>query len=451
MTEVVDSPAGYRRSAGRTLAAAALGFFVLTLDTQVVTVAAPAMGAELNGGIQALQWVVSGYTLLLAALLLSAGSLADRIGPRTAFAIGLAVFTAASAACGLAPGIETLVAGRLVQGAAAAVVLPASLGLVRRAYPAAAARVRAVAAWTAVGGAAMAAGPLVGGVLTSTLGWRWVFLVNLPIGVVALLALTRAPHSTGHRRPFDLPGQLAATAAMASLTYAVIQQSVVGLLVCAVAGAAFVIAERRAGHPMVPLHLVRSVAVAVPTAVGLAVNFAFYGAVFLLALYFEQVQELSALTAGLMFLPMTALITVVNLLSGPLAHRFGPRVPMLVGQTVLLAGVLGLLVLRPDSPLVVQVAVLVPFGIGAGLVVPALTATLLDAVAADRAGLAAGILNTGRQLGGALGTAVFGVLAGRGVVDGLHLGALAGGAALLATMILTRLGGSPAASTDIRR
>jgi DHA2 family methylenomycin A resistance protein-like MFS transporter len=439
MTGVLHPPVADRGAAGPTLAAAALGFFVLTLDTQVVTVAVPVIGAELHAGIPAMQWVVSGYTLLLAALLLTAGSLADRVGARAAFGFGLGAFTVASAACGLAPGIEALVAARLVQGAAAAVVLPASLGLVRQAFPAPAARARAVAAWTAAGGAAMAAGPLIGGVLAGTFGWRWVFLVNLPVGAVALLALIRAPRSVGRPRPFDLPGQLTATVAVAALTYAVIQQNAVALLVCALAGAAFVVVERRAAHPVVPLGLVRSAAVAAPTAVGFALNFAFYGAVFLLALYLEHVQQLSPLTAGLMFLPMTALITVVNLVAGPLTTRFGPRLPVLVGQAVLLVGVLGLLVLHADSPLVVQAAVLVPFGLGAGLAVPALTATLLDAVPADRTGLAGGILNSGRQLGGVLGTAVFGALAGESVLTGLHRGALLAGLALVVTMTLTTL------------
>jgi DHA2 family methylenomycin A resistance protein-like MFS transporter len=211
LADVTNGDAGHRSSAGLTLAAAALGFFVLTLDTQVVTVAMPVIGTELHGGITALQWVVSGYTLMLAALLLSAGSLSDRIGASKVFVIGLAAFTAASAACSVAPKLGVLVAARFVQGAAGAMVLPASLALVRQAYPTAAARARAVAVWTAVGGAAMAAGPLVGGLLTSMLGWRSVFYVNLPIGLVGLIALIRGPRSIPRRTPFDFPGQLSAT------------------------------------------------------------------------------------------------------------------------------------------------------------------------------------------------------------------------------------------------
>jgi DHA2 family methylenomycin A resistance protein-like MFS transporter len=442
MTDVLagaaNGDAGHRSSAGLTLAAAALGFLVLTLDTQVVTVAMPVIGTELNGGITALQWVVSGYTLMLAALLLSAGSLSDRIGASRAFAIGLAAFTAASAACSVAPELGVLVAARFVQGAAGAVVLPASLALVRQAYPTAAARARAVAVWTAVGGAAMAAGPLVGGLLTTTLGWRSVFYVNLPIGLVGLIALIRGPRSIPRRTPFDLPGQLSATLTLAAITYAVIERSVAALAVFCVAAAVFAIVEQRAAHPMIPPHLARLPAVSVPIAAGLALNFAFYGAVFLLALYFEQVHGLSALETGLMFLPMTALITVVNLLAGRLTTRYGPRLPIALGQVVLLGGVCGLLALQQDTPLVVQAAVLLPFGLGGGLAVPALTAALLESVDADRAGLAAGLLNAGRQFGGALGVALFGSLAAGGaVVTGLHMGALVGAAVLMATTTAT--------------
>jgi DHA2 family methylenomycin A resistance protein-like MFS transporter len=441
MTEVLTDPAppGLRRlpSRGLTLTAASLGFFILTLDTQVVTVAMPVIGTELHAGVTALQWVVSGYSLTLAALLLSAGSLSDRIGASRVFAIGLAAFTIASAICGVAPQLGTLVAARFVQGAAAAVVLPASLALVRQAYPTAAGRARAVAVWTAVGGAAMAAGPLAGGLLTTTLGWRSVFYVNIPIGLAGLAALLRAPRSAPRRTPFDLPGQLAATVALAAVTYAVIERDLAGLAVFIVAAAVFVIIERRSAHPMVPSGLIGSATISVPIAAGLALNFAFYGAVFLLALYFEQVRGLSALEAGLMFLPMTALVTVVNLLAGRLTTRYGPRLPMITGQVVLACGVLGLLLLRPGTPLVVQVMVLLPFGLGGGLAVPALTTALLESVDADRAGLAAGLLNAGRQFGGALGVALFGTLAGGAVVTGLHVAAVVGAGLLAVTSVAT--------------
>jgi MFS transporter, DHA2 family, methylenomycin A resistance protein len=253
----------------------------------------------------------------------------------------------------------------------------------------------------------------------------------------ALIALIRGPRSIPRRTPFDLAGQVSATLALAAVTYAVIEHSVAALAAFCLACAVFVIVERRSASPMVPPQLVRRPSVAVPTATGLALNFAFYGAVFLLALYFEQVRGLSALETGLMFLPMTALITVVNLLAGRLTTRYGPRLPMALGQVVLVGGVCGLLLLQHDTPLLVQAAVLLPFGLGAGLAVPALTAALLESVDAERAGLAAGLLNAGRQLGGALGVALFGSLAGGAVVTGLHRGALVAAAVLVATTVAT--------------
>ncbi|WP_163510038.1 MFS transporter [Fodinicola acaciae] len=418
-----------------TLGAAALGFFVLTLDTQIVSVAMPVIGHDLRGGISALQWVVTGYTLMLAALLLSAGALSDRVGASRAFGGGLAAFTVASAVCGLAPSLGVLVAARFAQGAAAAAILPASLALVRQAYPDAAERVRAIAVWTATGGAAMAAGPLVGGLLTSTFGWRSAFYVNAPIGIAGLLAMARTPRSAARPVPFDLPGQLSAVVGMAAVTYAVIQRSIVALVVFVVAAGVFAYAERRARHPMVPLGLFRQPGVVVAVGVGLAVNFAFYGVVFLLALYFEQVRGLPALLAGLMFLPMTALITVVNLTAGRLVNRYGPRLPMVVGQVVLAAGVLGLLLLGRDTPVVVQALLLVPFGVGGGLTVPALTVVLLRSVDAGQAGIASGILNAGRQFGGALGVAVFGALAAGGLLAGMRIALLVAVVALAVTVV----------------
>ncbi|WP_163568338.1 MFS transporter [Fodinicola feengrottensis] len=418
-------PTVEKRSGVRALVVAALGFFVLTLDTQIVTVAMPVIGHELHGGINALQWVATGYTLMLAALLLSAGSMSDRLGASRTVEIGLIAFTLASAAGGLAPGLGVLIGARFVQGAAAAAILPASLSLVRQAFPDTAARTRAIASWTAAGGAAMAAGPLVGGLLTSTLGWRWVFFVNVPIGIVGLVLLARMPRSLPRRVPFDLPGQISVVVAVAAVTYAVIQGGRAGLVALAVFVAAavcfFVVSQSRSAHPMVPPQLFRSAAVTVTTATGMALNFGFYGVVFLMALYFEQLRGLSSLVTGLMFLPMTALITVVNLLAGRLTGRYGPRLPMLVGQALLFAGMLGLLALDVGSSFWLQVVVLLPFGLGGGLAVPALTAALMGSVDADRAGMASGVLNAGRQFGGALGVAVFGTLAAGDFIAGLHL------------------------------
>ena len=249
--------------AGAALAVAALGVFVVTLDALVVNVALPSFGHDLGGSITGLQWVIDGYTLMFAALLLSAGALADRIGARRAFGVGLVTFVAASAACGLAPGIGALVAARLVQGAGAAVMMPATLALIRETYHDGARRARAIALWSLGASAASAAGPVVGGFLT-LLSWRAIFFINLPVGVVALVLFPRVARSPRRAAPFDWVGQATAVLGMGALTYGLIEggadgftapQVVVALAVAVVALAAFLVAEARGTHLMLPLEL----------------------------------------------------------------------------------------------------------------------------------------------------------------------------------------------------
>jgi MFS family permease len=214
-------------SAVATLLAALLGFFVVTLDAVIVNVALPDIRADLGGGIAGLQWVVDGYTLLFAAFLLSSGSLTDRVGAKRAFGLGVAGFVVASVACGLAPGLGTLVAFRFVQGAAAAVVMPSSMALIGQAYPDPVRRARAVAVWAMGGTVASSAGPVLGGLLTLA-SWRWIFLVNIPVGAVALVLLAKAARSQRRRVPFDWAGQVTGVVAMAALTFGAIEAGQAG-------------------------------------------------------------------------------------------------------------------------------------------------------------------------------------------------------------------------------
>ncbi|MBL1106319.1 MFS transporter [Streptomyces sp. 5-8] len=432
-----------------TLLAAVLGFALITLDASVVTVALPAIGSALGGGLAGLQWVVDSYTLVFAALMLSTGAFADRAGATRAYALGITVFTLASAACGLAPNLPALIGARVVQGAAAAVVLPASLSLVRQAYPDAGRRARAVSLWAAGGSVAVALGPVAGGALTTAWDWRGIFFINLPLGALALLLLLRAPRSARRPAPLDVPGQLTAVVALTTVTFAVIEGGATGAVALAVAvaaGAVFVRIEGRQPHPVVPLGLFRDRAVRVAVATGAACSVAFYGTVFVFALFFQQVQGRSALFAGLVFLPMSGLIPVTNVVSGKLAGRYGPRLPMLVGQALALVGLLGLLSVDAGTSAAAVAVLLVPVALGCALTIPPLTAVMMDAVPAERAGLAAGVLNAARQVAGGLGIAVFGTLVDGGFVAGLRA-SLAGSAALFAlTLVLCRrpLGG-PAA------
>ncbi|WP_328888536.1 MFS transporter [Streptomyces sp. NBC_00316] len=424
-------------SPGLTLAAALLGFTLTCLDASVVNVALPSMESSLGGGTTGLQWVVDAYTLAFAALMLSTGALADRAGATRTYALGITVFALASAACGFAPNLPVLIGARVVQGVAAAVMLPASLALVRQAYPDdAAKRARAVALWTAGGSAAVAVGPVAGGLLITAWDWRGVFFVNLPLAALALALLVRAPRSVRRPAPLDLPGQLTAVIALAALAFAVVEGGTTGLIalvVAVAAGAVFVRIEARQPHPVVPPGLFRNRTVAITVAAGAAVSVAFYSMIFVFSLFFQQVQGRSALSAGLMFLPMTGVIAVTNVVAGKLAARFGPRLPMLVGQPLAAAGLLLLLQVDGETPAALLALLLVPLSLGCALTVPPLTAAMMDAVPDDRAGLAAGVLNSARQVAGGLGIAAFGTLITDGFMAGMRVSLLVSAGLLAVT------------------
>ncbi|MFG2355631.1 MFS transporter [Streptomyces sp. NPDC048521] len=432
----------------RTLTAALLGFALITLDASVVNVALPAIDSSLGGGMSGLQWVVDAYTLAFAALMLSTGAFSDRAGASRAYALGTTVFTLASAACGLAPTLPALIGARVVQGVAAAVVLPASLSLVRQAYTDPAQRAKAVALWAAGGSVAVALGPVAGGALTTAWDWRGIFFINLPLGAIALALLLRTPRSERRPAPLDLPGQLTAVITLTCVTFAVIEGGATGLAAFVVAVAAavlFVRIEGRRSHPVVPIGLFRDRAVRAAVATGAACSVAFYGGVFLFSLFFQQVQGRSALYTGLLFLPMSGLIAVTNVVSGKLAGRYGPRLPMLVGQAVAVAGLLGLLSVGSGTPAPVVAVLLVPMALGCALTVPPLTAVMMDAVPAERAGLAAGVLNAARQVAGGLGIAVFGALVDGGFDTGMRASLVLGAALFVLTFVLScRLAGRSA-------
>ncbi|MFI1092350.1 MFS transporter [Streptomyces sp. NPDC020917] len=416
---------------GAALAAALLGFFVITLDALVVNVALPSIRTDLGGGITGLQWVLDGYTLMFAALLLSAGSLSDRVGARRAFGLGLAVFVAASAACGLAPGLPVLVAARLVQGAGAAAMMPTSLALIREAYTDPIRRARAVALWAVGGAVASAAGPVAGGAAT-LISWRVIFFINLPAGAVALLLLSRTARSPRRPAPFDLAGQVSAVTALGALTFAAIEAGergfaappvwAAGILTVA-AAAVFVRAEARGAHPMVPLGLLRRRTVVISCSAGFAFMAGFYGTVFLFSLYLQQQRGLSALATGVAFVPMTVLSAFVNPVSARAAERLGPRVPIAFGLFLMAAGLVTLAVVPAGTPTWALALLMLPVGLGGPLAMPTTTALLVNSVPPHLTGTASGVFNTSRQLGGALAVAVFGALIGgrAHMLTGLHV------------------------------
>ena len=411
----------------RVLFAASLGFFVVILDVTIVNVALPSLGDDLGADLSELQWVVDAYVVAFAALLLSAGAFGDRIGVARCYSAGMVAFTLASIVCAAAPSLEVLLVARFLQGTAAALLLPSSLALVRLAYVDPGARAKAIGIWAAMGGVALAAGPVVGGVLTGAIDWRAIFLLNIPVGIVAVVANARSPRSERIRTPLDLPGQLAATVAVGALTYGVIDAGHHGIdspaalaafVVFALAAEAFLVIERRSAHPAVPLGLFRAPIVSAAVLTGLLFNFAFYGQVFVLSLYFQEVLGHGPIATGLMFLPLTGLIAAMNVWSGVLASRHGPRPPMIAGQLLMIAGLLAMLALDDDTPTALILLLLVPLGAGAGLAMPPLTAALLEALPAERAGLAGGVFNAARQFGGGLGVALFGGLIASGFIEG---------------------------------
>lgn len=428
-----------RETSRLALPAICLGYFMVILDATAVNLSLPALGADLGGGVGALQWVVDGYTLTFAALLLSAGSLGDRFGAHRVFQVGLGVFVVASAACGLAPGTGALVAVRLVQGAAAAVLVPSSLALLGAAYDDPGARARAVGVWGGVAGIAAASGPVIGGVLTQVASWRLVFFINVPIGLLALLLTVRyVPRAGGHgRRGFDLPAQVAAVAALGVLTFALIEARTEGWTSPVILGgfaaaaaliAVFVAVERRAGEPMLPLGLFGNRAFSGGSAIGLLINLGFYGQLFVTSLYFQNTRHMSPVTAGLALLPEGILVSLASFLSGRQTSRTGVRPTLLAGLCVGAAGLFGLMAAGAHTSYLVIVLPLMAAGFGMAFTMPAATTTVVEAAPAERAGVASGAINTGRQVGSTVGVALLGTLS---VSAGLPAAMAGAGAAFL--------------------
>lgn len=400
------------------LAAALLGFFVITLDAVIVNVVLPSISHDLGGGVTGLQWVVDGYTLMFAALLLSAGSLSDRFGARRAYGLGLVVFVGASAVCGLAPSLPALVAARLVQGCAAAVMMPSAMALLREAFPDAKRRAQALGAWAMGGAAASSAGPVLGGLL-DVLDWRLIFFINLPVGAVALALLARTRPSPRRPAAFDGVGQLSAVVAMGGLTYGLIEAGtagfaeprvVIALVVAVAAAAVFVLAQRRRAHPMIPADLFASRPVAASVVIGFAFTVGFYGLPFVFSLYLQQGRGLSSLQTGLVFVPMMLIGLLLTPFVARLAERFGRPALIATGLGSMAVGLTVLAVLPTTTQPWALGLLMILVGLGGPLVMPPTMAVLLDHAPGQRAGTASAVLNTSRQIGGALAVAVFGGL-----------------------------------------
>jgi DHA2 family methylenomycin A resistance protein-like MFS transporter len=453
------------RSPRLALLAASLGFVIICLDVTVVNVALGRIQETLSVSSTELEWVLNAYTLAFAALLLSAGALCDRLGARRVFVGGFAIFTLASVACGFAPGALTLVAARTVQGVGAALCVPSSLSLLSAAFPDPRARAKAVSIWAGTAALALGAGPLVGGLLIDRFGWPSIFLINVPFGVAGIwLTLAHAPDTLRHAaRRIDLAGQMLAVIALVALMFAVVESGrlgwgspavIAGIVCFVVFGALFVLAEARQKEPMLPLSLFHIPAVSVSSLIGLSLNFGYYGLMFAMSLFFQHVRHYTPLETGLAFLPMTAVVTVANLASGALTSRFGYRLPMVVGQAVAGLGFLSLALLEVNSSDLIITAPLLAIGVGVALAVPSINTALLAHVEPRSVGIASGLLNTARQIGGALGVGIFGSLIARTAgnpVTGLHTAVVLAGVLMMAGAViaiagLKTSGGVPAAA-----
>lgn len=408
------------------LLACSFAFIVVQLDITIVNVALPHIGAELHAGVAGLQWVVDAYTLGFAVFLLSAGVLGDRFGSRRTFLTGFALFAAASLACALAPNAWLLNIARAVQGLGAALLVPSSLAILNAAYAHdKAGLAKAIGWWTAAGGVSIAAGPVLGGLLLAIGGWRGIFWVNIPVCVAGYWLTRRVvPHRQGRdpHRSFDVAGQLLAILALTALIGAVIEFQALGLAhraiqvalaVAVLASALFLLVERRSAAPMLPLSLFASKAFSGAVLFGVFVNLSYYGVIFVLSFYLQQVRGFGALHAGLVFLPLTGTFIVANLVSGRIAGRTGLRLPMIVGGLVCAAGyaLLAGFGISADASFLQMLPGLALIPAGMGLAVPAMTTSILSGVERGQAGTASAVLNTARQVGGAVGVAVFGALA----------------------------------------
>jgi EmrB/QacA subfamily drug resistance transporter len=414
----------FQSAAGRWLIAVTVaGSGMAFLDGTVVNVALPKIGEDLNASTSALQWILNGYLLTLASLILLGGSLGDRLGRRLIFQVGIALFTLASLLCAVAPTVELLIFARLIQGIGGALLTPGSLAIIEASFRPAD-RARAIGAWSGLGGVATAFGPLLGGWLIAAISWRAIFLINLPIGIFVAWAASRHvpesrdPNATGK---LDASGAALAAIGLGGTTYALIEapegNHPAAVVVTAVIGVAaligFFMQERRSSNPMLPLSIFRSRQFSAANAVTFVVYAALGGVFFLLVSFLQISMGYSPIAAGSASLPITVLMLIGSARAGAMAQRVGPRRPLTIGPLIIAAGLLLMLRINPgDSYVTTVLPAVIVFGLGLTLVVAPVTATVLAAVDSTRSGIASGVNNAVARVAGLLAVAVLPAAAG---------------------------------------
>jgi EmrB/QacA subfamily drug resistance transporter len=427
-----------------TLAAVAFGLFMIMLDNTVVNVALPAIEKDLKISISQLEWIVTAYALVFAALLITGGKLADLLGRRKIFVAGLAVFTLSSLACGLAPSAGFLIGARAVQGVGAALMNPATLSIITATFPPRQ-RGTAIGIWAGVSALALAIGPLAGGLIVDNIGWNWIFFVNVPVGVVGIVVarfFIDESRDTSHEQSVDFPGLVTSGGGLFALSYALIEGNshgwsspeILGLFAAAAALlVAFVVLESRQRLPMLDLSLFRIPSFVGANLVALLVSLGMFGVFFFVSLYVQNILGYSPTKAGAIFLPMTLLIILIAPIAGKLSDRVGSR--WLMGGGMAILGVSLLLYQRVGlhSTFWTLLPAMVLGGVGMAMTMSPMTSVAMASVPVDKAGVGSGVLNSFRQVGGSLGIAVMGAIlasylhappgtprAAQQYVDGLH-------------------------------
>ena len=433
-----------------------LGQFMVLLDNTIVAAALPDMQQRLHTQLTGLQWIVDAYVLLVAMLLLSGGVFADRFGRKRVFLAGVAVFTVASVLCSVAPSIGWLITGRVAQGIGAAALSPASLALLAAAYPVPRERVKAIGVWAGFSGIGLAAGPLAGGILVEAFGWPAIFLVNVPIGAVLLLAGLRILSESRNpsARAIDIPGTVLSVLGVGTLTYGLIEGGsrgwaspvIVGSFAAAVVIlAVFVAVEGRSSTPMLPLRLFRQRLFTVSNTAMVVVGFALMGSSFFFSQFFVYVQGTSILRASLQTLPVSLAMVIVSPFAGRFAVRYGFRIVVTTGLTLAGLGLLALGVVHADTAYENVWWRLAVAGIGFALTMSPLTGAAIQAVNPQEGGLASGVSSTTRQIGAVLGVAVLGAIVrtresgGASLGTGLNSAFIVAGAVTLASAVFTGL------------
>ena len=404
-----------------TLAAVAFGLFMIMLDNTVVNVALPAMASDLGVGLSELEWIVTGYALTFASVMLTGGKLADLFGRRLIFVVGLAIFTGSSLACGLAESENVLIGARIVQGVGAALMNPATLSIIAATFPPHQ-RGMAIGIWAGVSALALAIGPLVGGLLTQHLSWHWIFFVNVPVGILAIVAsfvLIKESKDESAEQRLDLPGLLTSGIGLFSLTYGLIEANTYGWTSGRIVGAfvlgvvmlvAFVLLETHQRLPMLDLSLFRSGTFAGANLAVLLVALAMFGVFFFVSLYMQGILGYSAVQAGAAFLPMTILIILIAPIAGKTSDKVGSRLLMTAGMLLVAAQLIWFSRQDEHSTYMSLLPGLIVGGVGMALVMTPSAAAAIRSLPVDKSGVGSAVLNAFRQVGGAMGIALMGAI-----------------------------------------